>query len=211
MPQRDGHPEPGVRADTAWRACDNARDSGTARAMTVTDLHATLADAATLRARAAELAALLADAVTGHASVGFVLPVDHASIGRFWDDVADEAQRGLRTVLVAEDGGRIVGSVQVVPCGKDNGRHRAEIQKLLVHSAARRQGVGRMLMHAAEAHAQARGCWLLVLDTRTGSAAEAMYRRLGWQATGRVPDYACDPDGTLADCTFFWKRLAEAA
>lgn len=193
-------------------ACDNARQGGTLDM--VMDAHkqvVKVADAAVLRARRQEFVALLADAVAGNASVGFVLPLDHDGIGRFWDGVTEDVERGLRTVLVVEREGRVAGSVQVVPCGKDNGRHRAEIQKLLVHSCARRQGLGRVLMQAAETHARGRACWLLVLDTRTGSAAEAMYHRLGWQPMGRVPDYACDPDGTFADCTFFWKKLPEAA
>ena len=39
------------------------------------------------------------------------------------------------------------------------------------------------------------------------SAAESLYRRSGWTAFGTVPDYACDPDRTLAGCVFFYKRL----
>lgn len=185
-------------------------DRALAMATSATD-DVTVADAATLRARRAEFVGLLADAVADNASVGFVLPPDHAALDRFWDGIAADVESGLRTVLVAERDGRVAGSVQVAPCGKDNGRHRAEIQKLLVHTTARRRGLARALMHAAEAHARRSGCWLLVLDTRSGSAAEAMYRGMGWHETGRVPDYACDPDRTLAECTFFWKRLPEVA
>ncbi|MFO1412855.1 MAG: GNAT family N-acetyltransferase [Burkholderiales bacterium] len=171
----------------------------------------TVADAAVLRARRAELVALLADAVTDNASVGFVLPVDRPALERYWDGVARDVAAGERIVLMVERGARVAGSVQVAPCGKDNGRHRAEIQKLLVRTADRRQGIARTLMAAAEAQAQRAGCDLLLLDTRTGSAAEALYHGLGWRELGRVPDYARDPDRTLADCTFFWKRIAEAA
>lgn len=171
----------------------------------------TIADTAMLRDRRAEFAALLADAVTDNASMGFVLPVDHRALDRFWDAVTGDVERGERIVLAIERAGRVAGSVQVAPCGKDNGRHRAEVQKLLVRTGERRRGLARSLMAAAEAHARRAGCWLLLLDTRTGSDAEALYHALDWQALGRVPDYARDPDGTLADCTFFWKRLAEAA
>ena len=51
------------------------------------------------------------------------------------------------------------------------------------------------LMLAAEERARADGRWLLVLDTATGSAADALYRSLGWHETGVVPDYALIPDG----------------
>ena len=62
-------------------------------------------------------------------------------------------------------------------------------------------------MTAAEDHARAEGRWLLVLDTVTGSDADAMYRALGWQETGIVPDYALLPDGRPWPATFFWKDL----
>jgi hypothetical protein len=41
------------------------------------------------------------------------------------------------------------------------------------------------------------------------SEAEHLYHKLGWRAFGSVPDYASDPDGTLADCVFFFKRCGE--
>jgi acetyltransferase len=167
----------------------------------------TILTAPALRARRDEFVALLRDAVEGNASVGFVQPLAESSLQAFWDDVAAGVEAGERLALAAERDGRIVGSVQLAPCMKDNGRHRAEVQKLLVLSGARRRGIARALMDAVEAHARSRGIRLLLLDTREASAAEALYRRSGWTAFGAVPDYACDPDGTPAGCVFFYKRL----
>ena len=155
-----------------------------------------------------ELVALLADAVEDNASVGFVLPVDEAVLDAFWQRLAPEVRDGSRIVFVALEQGRIVGSVQLALCTKPNQPHRADVQKLLVHRFARGRGVGEALMRTLERHAAAAGRWLLVLDTRTGSGADALYRRWGWQPAGEIPDYALDPDGTLAACTFYWKRLA---
>jgi len=165
--------------------------------------------AAELRARRDELVALLADAVDGGASVGFVLPHASAEYERHWDEVAAAVDAGRSTVLVCERDGRLVGTVQLTPCARANGRHRAEVQKLLVLRAARESGIGTMLMHEVEALAIRRGHRLLLLDTRGDSAAERLYHRLGWQAFGSVPDYACDPDGTSAACTFFYKPCGE--
>ena len=167
--------------------------------------------AAELRARRDELTALLADAVEDGASVGFLLPHALGEYERHWDDVAAAVDAGRTEVLVAERGGRIAGTVQLTPCLRPNGRHRAEVQKLLVLRAARRAGLGTALMHAVVVLAASRGHRLLLLDTRGDSAAERLYRRLGWHAFGTVPDYACDPDGTPAGCTFFYKRCVEAA
>jgi len=165
--------------------------------------------AAELRARRGELVALLADAVDGGASIGFVLPHERPEYERHWDDVTGAVDAGRSTVLVCEREGQIVGTVQLTPCARANGRHRAEVQKLLVLRAARENGIGTMLMREVEALAIRRGHRLLLLDTRGESAAERLYHRLGWQAFGSVPDYACDPDGTPAACTFFYKPCGE--
>jgi acetyltransferase len=167
-------------------------------------------DASSLRARCDEFAALLEDVVVAGASVGFLLPNPRLDIVRYWQRVAADLDAGDRTLLAFERDGRILGTVQVDYCAKANGRHRAEIQKLLVVPTARQQGIGAALMRAAEEVARDRGRWLLLLDTREGTAGDALYRRLGWTAFGRVVDYARDPDGALAACVFFMKRIEGA-
>ncbi len=176
--------------------------------MTVAPARAVVA--AELRARRDEFVALLADAVESGASVGFVLPLSAGDLEPFWDNVAAGLDAGGRELLVHEHDGRIVGAVQLVPCDKANGRHRAEVQKLVVLRSARGAGIGEHLMREVERRAALRGHRLLVLDTREGSAADRLYRRLGWQAFGAVPDYALDPDGTPAACVFFYKQCGAA-
>jgi hypothetical protein len=62
-------------------------------------------------------------------------------------------------------------------------------------------------MAALEDAARALGRTLLVLDTETGSPAEAVYRRWGWEPVGVIDDYAADPGGTLRPTTVMAKRL----
>lgn len=163
--------------------------------------------AAAIRARRGAFHDLLADAIASNASVGYVWPLDLAQVGQAWDGWIADVERGERVVLAALRDGDIAGCVHLAPCPKPNQPHRADVQKLLVHRRFRGQGVGRALMRAVEARALAMGRTLLLLDTRTASAAEALYRSEGWTAFGVVPGFALDPDGTPADCTFFWKRL----
>ena len=80
-------------------------------------------------------------------------------------------------------------------------------RKLLVHRRARGLGLGRLLMERAEAEALARRRHVLVLDTATGSPAESIYERLGWQRVGIIPQYALLPDGDYCGSTFFYKLL----
>ena len=165
-------------------------------------------DAEAVRRERAALAGVLGDAVRDGASVGFMAPVDPAALDAYWDAIADDVAQGARTCLAAWLDDALVGTVQLAPCGKPNQPHRADVQKLLVHRRARRRGIGVALMQALERHALAERRVLLTLDTRTGSDAGRHYRGWGWSPVGVVPGYAFDPDGTLADCTFYFKQLA---
>ena len=77
---------------------------------------------------------------------------------------------------MALDDDRVVGSTLLIRSRNPNSPHRAEIGKVLVHSSARRRGIATALMAAAEERARADGRWMLMLDTVTGSAADAFYR-----------------------------------
>jgi GNAT superfamily N-acetyltransferase len=155
------------------------------------------------------LADVLLDCVEGGASIGFMHPLTHAKAVAFWEGVLASACRGERILLVAEEveTKAIVGTVQVVLTMPDNQPHRADIAKMQVHRRARRRGVGAALMRAAEAAAREAGRTLLVLDTVTGSDAERMYARLGWERCGVIPGYALWPRGGSCSTTVFYREL----
>ena len=156
----------------------------------------------------AALCDVLIDCVHGGASVSFMAPLAEAKAREFWHGVADGVACGDRVLLVAEDAaGGIVGTVQVVFAQPENQPHRADVAKMLVHRRARRRGIGGMLMEAGEAAARAAGKTVLVLDTATGSDAERLYQRMGWQWVGVVPDYALWPDGRMCATTYYCKAI----
>lgn len=164
-------------------------------------------DADEAAARVGELGALLRDAVAHGASVNFMAGLTAAEAETFWRGQISGVAEGGRTLIVAERGGRIVGTVVMTPAPQPNAPHRAEIGKMLVHSAARRQGLGRRLLEAAEAAGRRQGRTLLLLDTATGSAGEALYRSRGWTEYGVVPNHSHVPEGGLSAATFFYKEL----
>jgi GNAT superfamily N-acetyltransferase len=168
-------------------------------------IHRAGADTATAEA----LADVLLDCVEGGSSIGFMHPLARSKALAFWEGVLAGAARGERIVLVAEDAEThaIVGTVQLVLTMPDNQPHRAEVAKMQVHRRARRRGVGAALMRAAEAEALKAGRTLLVLDTVTGSDAERLYSRLGWQRCGVIPGYALWPQGGLCSTTVFYRQL----
>jgi GNAT superfamily N-acetyltransferase len=157
------------------------------------------------------LADVLLDCVEGGASVGFMHPLPRSKALAFWQNALASAARGERIVLVGEDveSNTIEGTVQVVLATPENQPHRADVAKMQVHRRARRRGLGAALMRAAEAAAREAGRTLLVLDTVTGSDAERLYARLGWQRCGVIPDYALWPRGGLCSTTVFYRVLAD--
>ena len=152
-----------------------------------------------------DLIELLHDSLKHGASLGFLLPLLPDEAQRYWAQVIADIGRGTRVLLVARQAGHIIGAVQLEPAANRNAAHRAEIQKLLVHTRARRQGIGRALMQAIEAAAVELGHTLLVLDTRKGNNAERLYRQLGYIRAGEIPCYARGTDGRLASTVFFYR------
>ncbi|MEV8021811.1 GNAT family N-acetyltransferase [Streptomyces sp. NPDC086554] len=160
-----------------------------------------------LLAAADELAALLADVVDGGSSLGFLAPLDRKDAADWWRGLAPAVAQGRLAVWAARDADRITGTVSLGFTDKPNGRHRAEIRKLMVHRSARGQGLARTLLATAERTAAEAGVTLLILDTETGSPAESLYRSGGWTAAGVIPDYAADPAGVLHPTTLFFKKV----
>lgn len=156
-----------------------------------------------------DLVTLLIDSVNGGASIGFLPPIDQETVKHYWHEVEDEMQRGQKDLLILSKDQQLVGAIQLAYSPKPNARHRAEVQKLLVHSQHRRQGYAQQLMYAAEKHAGEHGRTLLVLDTRKGDAAEQLYLKLGYRKAGEIPQYARSADGNLHTSVFFYKLLDE--
>jgi GNAT superfamily N-acetyltransferase len=153
------------------------------------------------------LAEVLLDCVEGGASVSYMAPLAAETAREAFEAIEPELESGRRVLLAAFTDDALVGTVQIAAAAPPNQPHRADIAKLLVRRAARKRGVGRVLMQRAELEARAAGKTLLVLDTVTGDPAERLYERLGWVKVGVIPNYALYPDGRPCDTTIFWKAL----
>ncbi|HEX3272062.1 MAG TPA: GNAT family N-acetyltransferase [Ktedonobacterales bacterium] len=150
---------------------------------------------------------LLRDAVASGASVGFLPPLKPEESRAFWQETLDEVATGTRLALGAWLDEQLVGTVHLALATKPNGRHRGEVQKLLVHTSARRQGIAQKLLEAIERVALDSGRTLLVLDTEQGSDAERLYRRVGYTEAGVIPRFAATTAGPLTATVIFYKEL----
>ncbi|MBM7804263.1 GNAT superfamily N-acetyltransferase [Geodermatophilus bullaregiensis] len=92
-----------------------------------------------------------------------------------------------RTVLLAELGGRPVGTadVTVVANAARGGRPYLLVEKVVVDRAHRRAGVGRALLAAARTHGEAAGCYPLQVSA-DDPAASASYEAAGLRHTART-------------------------
>ncbi|MEU3726531.1 GNAT family N-acetyltransferase [Streptomyces sp. NPDC031705] len=168
--------------------------------------------AAALPAHRDELAALLVDVVAGGSSLGFLAGLGHEEAAAWWDSLLPAVEEGSLALWASRGpDGRLDGTVSWSRESKPNGRHRAELRKLMVHPAARGRGTGRALLAEAERGAALAGVLLLFLDTETGSGAERVYRSAGWTEAGTIPDYAADPAGRLHPTTLFYKHPGRPA
>jgi len=168
---------------------------------TIRRLHA-IADA-----EIAALAEVLVDCVEGGASVGFMPPLTRERATTFWRRVASDVAAGARALFVAEDQRGVCGTVHLVLDLPENQPHRADLTKMLVHRRVRRQGVGALLLGAAEAAARAAGRTLLVLDAVTGGDGARLYQRSGWIRVGDIPNYALMPRGEPCSTTVYYRVL----
>ncbi|HEY0377898.1 MAG TPA: GNAT family N-acetyltransferase [Pyrinomonadaceae bacterium] len=154
-----------------------------------------------------QLAALLQDSVHNGSSVGFLPPLAFEAAEEYWLETLSEVARGQRVLLVSSEAGGVTGSVQLALAAKQNGLHRAEVQKLLVDTRFRNRGIARALLGAAEEAAHAAARTLLVLDTEQGSVAERLYEKCGYTRSGVIPDYALSAEGSLITTVVFYKLL----
>jgi GNAT superfamily N-acetyltransferase len=164
-------------------------------------------DAAETAIRLPELSEILVDAVTNGASVNFMAGFTHDQAQSFWHAQIPAIANDENQLIVADTGTRLIATTMLMFAHQPNAPHRAEIGKMLVHSAHRRQGLGRRLLTAAETAARRANRTLLMLDTESGSAGDKLYRSCGWIPVGGVPNHAFRPDGRLAETTIFYKQL----
>ena len=102
------------------------------------------------------------------------------------DAFARYLARGDALALVADDDGDVIGFVDVEFRQRLNfSTPQAWIPDLVVADRARRRGVGRALLDAAEERSRQRGCWGMTLESATWRReSHAFYEHVGWNNTG---------------------------
>jgi GNAT superfamily N-acetyltransferase len=154
-----------------------------------------------------QLTLLLQNVVDDGASIGFLRPLNIEDAQSYWQSVINAIKENSRLLWVAQLDGTTVGTLQLDLCMRQNGPHRAEVMKVMVHTSQRGKGIGKALMQAMETEALRLGRTTLVLDTLKGDAGERLYQSLGWMRVGEIPAYVCDEKGELLPTVYYYKLL----
>jgi N-acetylglutamate synthase-like GNAT family acetyltransferase len=109
------------------------------------------------------------------------IPEDRAS--RAFDEIeADNAH----ALLVAEDGGRVIGTLHlvIVPNLTHHAHPWAAVENLVVDASRRRSGVAHKLLEDAVRRAREAGCYKVQLLSRSErEEAHSLYGSLGFEAS----------------------------
>ncbi|MFN8653985.1 MAG: GNAT family N-acetyltransferase [Gemmatimonadales bacterium] len=97
--------------------------------------------------------------------------------------LAERLDRRDTVLILAELDGRAVGFTHLFPIFSSTRCARLWLlNDLFVSPAARKHGVARALLRAAESHARATGaCGLELATAHTNTPAQRLYESLGWQ------------------------------
>lgn len=102
-----------------------------------------------------------------------------------------QAQAGDRTYLVLTDDERILGYAGL---WFGDGRSKADLLTIATVPAARRRGLGGLMLDALVDAARDRGCTAVLLEVRASNAgAQALYRGRGFVELGRRRRYYQHP------------------
>jgi len=106
---------------------------------------------------------------------------------------------------VAEMDGEVVGFVVVWLIVDE-----AHIATIAVHPDFRQQGIARRLLETAIQSAREEGAVLATLEVRAGNtAAQALYRQMGFAVVGRRPRYYTDNGEDALIMTLKWRTGGE--
>ncbi len=134
--------------------------------------------------------------------------VKHPRVVEAWAAAIGE---GVIDSLVAEDGGKIVGTAALVRDPLGWSPHVGEV-RLLVSPDRRGAGLGRDLLEAIFAIAHAHGATKLVAQMtpdQTGSVS--LFESLGFRGEAMLRDHVCDRSGQFHDLVILSLRLGALA
>lgn len=100
---------------------------------------------------------------------------------------------GTHVRLVAELDGTVVGNATLIRDPHILKQHIGSVHDVVVCGLFQGRGIARRLFEQIDAEAVAMGLQMLEISVRAGTAAEQVYRKLGFREYGRLPGGVLEP------------------
>lgn len=157
-----------------------------------------------------QLTILFNDCIESGASIGFLAPSQPHEVADYLEQLNKQVLNNQKKLFIAIQNKQVVGSVQLSLTEKKNGQHRAEVEKLMVMSSYRKQGIATLLLKTLETCAIDLNVQLLILDTRLGDVSEQLYLKQGFTPAGVIPHFALSSDGQYSATAIYYKIIDSA-
>lgn len=141
-------------------------------------------------------------------TVGFPGPIPPERAREAICKMGEEVQSGRWHVFTGDFKGRPVAQCVLVPNTSPNNKHTAWIIRTMIDPEFRKHGLVRTGMKKLVERCESLGVEVLLIDVRAGTPAEAIWRHLGFQSIGVLPDYA-RIDGKSYEGLFMYIRVAD--
>lgn len=139
----------------------------------------------------AGLLSLIAESVGDQAILGFTAPLAHDESEAWLARLDADLRAGRLLLLLARSkDGTVEGMVALEPGGLATQRHHVTVRRAFLRASRRGSHVLLYAVLQILAQCEARGWTTLLVDVREGTAAERLWRRLGFREYGRLEDYA---------------------
>ena len=150
---------------------------------------------------------LLINAINENASIGFLNALNTEDSNNYWNCLQNDLDKLRKKLFIVKEKKNIVASVVLSFSQKENAQHRAEVEKLMVHSAYQGLGIATNLMNHLENIAKENDKSLLILDTRHKDRSSFFYEKIGYEKAGQIPFYSLNKDCTYSDTIIYYKKI----
>ncbi|ACY18649.1 GNAT family N-acetyltransferase [Haliangium ochraceum] len=155
-----------------------------------------------------EIALLLNRVLEVDDTVGFPGPIPHERALTVATELDEAIRTGRSHLLVAKQGERFVGQCVLIPSASPNNRHVGWVVRSMIDPSMRLNGLVRRALPPLVERCDALGIEVLCIDVRVGTPAETIWRHVGFQPIGILPDYS-RVNGKSSDGLYMYQRVAD--
>lgn len=139
-------------------------------------------------------------------TVGFAQPLTPDQGRAVVAELDEQLRAGRVHLLLGEDDAGIVGQLQLVPNRSPNNRHVGWVYRAMLDPDMRGIGLVRVGLARLIERCRELGIEVLCMDVRKGTPGELIWRHLGFEVFGVLPDYS-RVDGHSADGLYMHRRV----